>query len=104
VLGQRPNCPAGNQIVQPGNGALVSGMVQIYGSANGEEFSYYKFEFRVPNGDWAFIQNYSVPVVDGVLGFWNSDTVPPGEYEFRLLVVDSTGNYPEPCVVRLIVQ
>jgi len=104
-LGQPPNCPIiGNRIVQPGNGAQVAGMVQIYGSAMGDNFDYYKFEFRVPNGNWAFIQNYHVAVSDGVLGFWNSDTVPPGEYEFRLLVVDTTGNYPEPCTVRLIVQ
>jgi hypothetical protein len=30
--------------------------------------------------------------------------VAPGEYEFRLVVVDAIGNFPEPCVVRLNVQ
>ena len=32
------------------------------------------------------------------------DGVPPGTYQFRLVVVDTTGNFPEPCVVNLIVQ
>jgi hypothetical protein len=42
--------------------------------------------------------------MEGVLGSWNSDTVPPGEYEFRVVVVDLTGNFPDPCAIRLLVQ
>ena len=80
-------------------------MVQVSGAASIDDFDYYKFEFRVP-GDvsWSFIQRYDNAVMGGVLGAWNSDTVAPGEYEFRLVVVDNIGNYPEPCVIRLIVQ
>jgi hypothetical protein len=96
--------PAAN-ISQPGNGAQVSGMVQISGAAAINDFDYYKFEFRVPGDpNWSYIQAYNNAVMNGVLGSWNSDTVAPGEYEFRLVVVDSIGNYPEPCTVRIIVQ
>jgi hypothetical protein len=100
------SCPhPGVNITQPGNGSQVSGMVQISGAADTEDFDYYKFEFRVPGDpNWSYVQAYNNPVVNGVLGSWNSDTVAPGEYEFRLVVVDSIGNYPEPCVVRIIVQ
>jgi hypothetical protein len=82
----------------------VSGVIQVSGAATLDDFDYYKFEFRVPGKEWSFIQRYDNPVPGGVLGSWNTDTAAPGEYEFRLVVVDSIGNYPEPCVVRLVVE
>ena len=79
--------------------------MQVTGAASIDNFDYYKFEFRIPpNGNWVFIDRFDTSVGDGVLGSWNSDTVPPGTYEFRLVVVDGTGNFPEPCVVRLEVR
>jgi hypothetical protein len=103
--GQATNCPNPNaRITQPGNGAHVSGVIQISGAALVENFEYYKFEFRPPGTEWSFIQRYDNAVPGGVLGSWNTDTAAPGEYEFRLVVVDNIGNYPEPCVIRLIVQ
>jgi hypothetical protein len=103
--GRPPTCPhPGARISQPGDGASVTGVVQISGAATIDNFDYYKFEFRVPGGEWNFIQRYNNAVLDGVLGSWNSDTVLPGEYEFRLVVVDTVGNYPEPCVIRLNVE
>lgn len=104
--GQPPNCPNPQaRIVQPGNGARVDGVIQVRGAAATENFEYYKFEFR-PVGvpDWSFVARYDNSVPEGVLGSWNSDTVQPGEYEFRLVVVDQTGNFPEPCILSLIVQ
>lgn len=104
--GAPPGCPVpGSQIFQPGNGAEVQGVIQVTGAANIDNFDYYKFEFRVPpSGEWSFIARYDNPVPEGVLGTWNTDTVSPGEYDFRLVVVDAIGNFPEPCVIRLIVQ
>ena len=104
-IDQASDCPnPAARITQPGNGARVSGVIQISGAAIVENFEYYKFEFRPPGGDWSFIQRYDNAVPGGVLGSWNTDTASPGEYEFRLVVVDNIGNYPEPCVIRLIVQ
>ncbi|MBN1218058.1 MAG: hypothetical protein JXM69_03945 [Anaerolineae bacterium] len=106
VLGISPNCPYPNaRITQPGDGARVTGIVQISGAAAIDNFDYYKFEFSAPgSNEWNFIQRYDKSVLEGVLGSWNSDTVSPGEYQFRLVVVDATGNYPEPCTIRLIVE
>ena len=104
--GQPPNCPnpAAN-ITKPGDGATVVGLVQVSGSAAIDNFDYYKFEFLDPaSSEWVFISRYDSQVPQGVLGTWNSDTVPPGEYSFRLVVVDNIGNFPEPCVVRLRVE
>ncbi len=106
AAGQPPNCPhPGSIINQPGNGARIAGIIQVSGVAAIDNFEYYKFELRVPGSEeWSFVQRFDNPVSGGVLGSWNSDTVPPGEYEFRLVVVDKIGNFPQPCVVRLIVQ
>jgi len=104
--GQAPNCPnSAARISQPGDGAMVAGVVQIVGAAATDNFDYYKFEFQDPAlGEWVFITRYDNPVQNGVLGSWNSDTVPPGSYQFRLVVVDKTGNFPPPCVINLKVQ
>jgi len=99
------NCPnPAIRISEPGNGAQVSGVIKIVGSANIEDFGYYKFEFRGNGfGDWTFIQRFDQAINGGILGAWDTRSVPSGEYEFRLVVVDSTGNYPTPCVVQLSV-
>ena len=79
--------------------------MRIVGSASIDNFEYYKFEFQDPDsGEWVFAGRYNTPVEQGVLGQWNSDTVSPGEYDFRLVVVDKTGNFPAPCVIRLRIQ
>ncbi len=100
------SCPnPGVNIAQPGNGAVASGVIQIVGSANIPEFWYYKFEFR-PSGadDWTFIQRFDTPISGGILTAWDTRTVASGNYELRLVVVDKTGNYPNPCILQLTVQ
>jgi hypothetical protein len=83
----------------------VIGLVQVQGAAAIDNFDYYKFEFQDPvSGEWVFITRFDNSVTEGVLGSWNSDTVPPGSYQFRLVVVDKTGNFPEPCEINLQVQ
>jgi hypothetical protein len=80
-------------------------VIQIIGSANISDFWYYKFEFRGTSfGDWTFIQRFDTSINGGILGAWDTRSVPSGDYEFRLVVVDKTGNYPEPCVVLLSVR
>jgi len=104
--GVPPNCPnPGVRISEPGTGATVSGVIQIVGSASIPDFWYYKFEFRGNGfGDWTFIQRFDTPINGGILGAWDTRSVPSGDYEFRLVVVDKTGNYPEPCTLQLSVR
>ena len=105
-VGQSPSCPnAAARITKPGDGSAVVGLVQIQGDAAIENFDYYKFEFQDPaSNEWVFVSRFDNPVTGGILGTWNSDSVPPGTYQFRLVVVDKTGNFPAPCQVKLQVQ
>jgi len=96
-----PNCC----IAYPPVGARLSGNVIFRGTAWHEAFWYYKVEFRPVGTEagWSVLYRSEEPVRDGPLMTWVTSTVPPGEYEVRLVVVDKTGNYPPPCEVRVVV-
>lgn len=101
-----PSCPdPGAQLTAPGVNQVLHGPVQVKGTAKIEDFDYYKFEFRAAgsNAEWAFLQRYDQPVVDGPLGTWDVSMLPPGEYEFRLVVVRKDGNY-KICSTKVVVQ
>jgi len=105
-----PNCPNPQaRLTNPTLNAILKGSVEISGSAYYEEtnkFDYYKFEFRHQvETEWSFIQDFKEPVVDGILGSWSiPPSLPAGAYTFRLVVVDKTGNYPEPCEVQVTIE
>jgi hypothetical protein len=105
-----PACPnSGVQITSPGVNQVVQGNVQVRGTANLPDFQYYKVEVGPgPNPkdhEWTVVgQLHQSPVVGGVLEILNSSAYPAGSYTLRLVVVDQTGNYPEPCRVTVTVQ
>ena len=101
-----PLCPNPNaRLTYPTQDAKLEGVAEIRGSADINNFWYYKLEFRAEGEDeWAFLERFDKPVTDGVLGHWNTTTLPDGFYVFRLVVVDNTGNYPAPCEVQVLVE
>jgi uncharacterized membrane-anchored protein YhcB (DUF1043 family) len=103
-----PNCPNPSaHLTYPTVDAVLKGTVQIYGSANINNFWYYKLEFRYENfeDEWHVIgELHETPVIAGLLGEWDVSSLPEGVYLFRLTVVDKTGNYPTPCKVRVIIR
>jgi hypothetical protein len=106
--GLAPACTsAGTQILAPNNGDHLSGSVEVLGTASLPDFSFYKFEIRWPGTEeWVTLQSFNQPVAGGLLGIW--DTAPlvgqPGTYGFRLVVVDQTGNFPEPCEISVTIE
>ena len=104
---KRPACsnPAA-MLLEPGDGAVVSGVVTVKGTAAIPNFQYYKLEFGAGDNphQWSFILNGKSPVSNGVLGTWNVAGLPPGRYTLRLVVVDMTGNYPTPCITHITVK
>lgn len=103
-------CPNPNvRITSPGANQVVQGNVPVRGTANIANFQYYKVEVG-PGGnpkdnEWTVVGNlHESPVNGGVLESFNSSAYSAGTYSLRLVVVDQTGNYPEPCRVTITVQ
>jgi hypothetical protein len=96
-------------ITSPVDGETVSGVVQIFGTANIQYFAFYKIEYRSEALDsvWQAVSAGTEPVCEvgcgeaDLLGTWDTSLVTPGWYEFRLVVTDTEGNAPLPCAIRL---
>jgi hypothetical protein len=88
-------------ISSPGVGATLRGVVAFRGSAHLPDFSFYKLEIRpegtsTSSGFITFVTSAS-QVSNGILGELNTAAFPNGSYWIRLVVVDTTSNYPERC-------
>ena len=105
-----PACPDPNaRLTSPGVNQVVRGSVPIRGTANIADFQYYKVEVGAgaSPGDqaWTVVGVlHDTPLDSGVLETFNSDAYPPGLYTLRLVVVNETGNFPEPCRVTVTVE
>ncbi len=103
-------CPnPGVQIASPGVNQAISGNFAIRGTASIPNFQYYKLEVGPGSGprdhEWTVVgQLHERTVSGGVLETFNSGAYPAGVYTLRLVVVDQTGNYPEPCRVTIRVE
>ncbi|MDX9830924.1 MAG: hypothetical protein RBU35_11730 [Anaerolineae bacterium] len=105
---QPPACPDPNRrITSPGMNQVVQGSVAVRGTANHPNFDYYKIEVGQGTNpqQWTVVGDlHRAPVAGGVLETFNAGAYPPGVYTLRLVVVDITGNFPEPCRVTITVQ
>jgi hypothetical protein len=101
-------CPNPNvRITSPGMNQVVQGNVPVRGTANHASFQYYKVEVGQGSNprEWTVVgQLHQSSVNGGVLETFNANAYPAGTYTLRLVVVDQTGNYPEPCRVTITVQ
>lgn len=90
---------------EPADGAEVSGIIVVQGTANILNFGFYKYEVARP-GDpvWLTIQAGREIINEGDLGQWDTRTLPPGDYMLRLVVTDNQGNSLDPCVIRVRVN
>lgn len=96
-------------IAQPEQDVPVRGVVQIVGSATHPQFQRYELYYApwpVPSDQsWIFIgdAHYQQQPL-GLLGTWDSRSVPDGTYVLRVRVVKQDGNYldSEPRRVRVI--
>ncbi|MGQ9627789.1 MAG: hypothetical protein ACUVV0_12905 [Anaerolineae bacterium] len=103
-----PICPNPQaRITSPGMDAVLNGAVPIVGSANIPNFQYYKVEVGPGENpaSWSLITDLRyTQVAGGQLDIWDTTPFPSGVYTIRLVVVDNTGNFPEPCEVRVTVK
>ena len=82
--------------------STVSGLADIRGTAARPNMTYWKLEYR-PDAVPTFVQLYrsDQPINDSVISFWSTKTVPNGVYWLQLTVVDNTGNFGSPCLIRV---
>ncbi len=102
-----PHAEPRSMITSPGPNAHVWGAVTITGSATHANFAYYKLEVGAgsnPN-TWSWFAGGQSQVSYGTLGVLNTGILPcGGTYTIRLVVVDTTGNYPTPSQVTIVVR
>jgi membrane carboxypeptidase/penicillin-binding protein PbpC len=83
-------------IRQPVEGEVVSGIVPIFGSANVPNFSSYELQYGESHDPGAFSPPvagpFGAPVIDGLLGEWDTTPLRDGPHTIRLLVRDNQGN------------
>jgi hypothetical protein len=100
-------CPHANvQVAQPGQNTVIDAGIEVRGTAIKEGFDRYEFKFRnqdIPGDEWHWVETFRDPVSNGSLGFWSTAHLPPGRYQFLLIVIDKTGNSQE-CVVPVSIQ
>jgi hypothetical protein len=88
------------QITSPRDRAAVRGLVPIEGSATHPQFQKYEIHYGPepnPGNQWTPIAGspFTVPVVQGRLGLWDTTIIPDGIYSLRLRLVRLDGNYDE---------
>ena len=97
--------PGEVMITYPENNSVVSGSVMIEGTANIEDFGFYKFEISPANSNtWLTIFAGVDPVVEDEFGPWGTNQLESGNYSLRLVVLDNQGVQREPCRVDLFVE
>jgi hypothetical protein len=95
-------------IAQPEQDSAVRGIVQVVGSAVHPQFQRYELYYApwpVPSdGAWVFIgdAHYQAQPL-GLLGTWDSRSVPDGTYALRVRVVKQDGNYNDSDPRRVLV-
>ena len=92
---------------QPMEGEIVSGVVQVFGTANAPAFSSYELQYGVSHDPGAFSLPFSgpfaAPRLDGLLGEWDTRGLNPGPHTLRLVVRDTFGSEYE-TRVRVFVE
>jgi hypothetical protein len=100
-------CDERSSITAPGNGAAVSGVFSLVGTATHDAFNFYKVEFAPganATSGFTYLADGRGPVFGGTLASIDTRGFGNGPWTFQLTVVDQTGNYPEPCRVTVNVQ
>lgn len=95
------------EITSPVANARLRGTIEIRGSAYlGGIFQFYKVEYQplgAPPDEWIVITLATRQVRDGLLGTWDTTTVPDGTYNLKLTVVKLDGNYEQTPLRQVVV-
>ena len=92
-------------LTAPKSGQRIAGSFEVDGTANIPNLAFYKYEISGAgtNGEWLSLGVGTDPKVNEKLGSFDATAREPGNYAFRLVVLDSSGNFPPPCVVTVTI-
>ena len=83
-------------IRSPAEGESVDGVVTVFGSANAPAFASYELQYGISHDPGAFSPPvagpFGGPVIDGVLGQWDTSGLRDGPHTLRLVVRDQVGS------------
>lgn len=99
-------CDSPDAMLQiPANGMLVFEPTTVVGTANTENFAFYRFELKGDStfGSFATVGgDRTLPVPElGELGQFVPAFYPPGTYQFRLVVFDITNTVRASCTITI---
>ncbi len=98
-------CTVDLNISEPRNGAFVTGAINFTGTADTDDFLYYRLEANGPetNGGWASLLGRTIdqPVRDNFLGNVNLSQWANGPYLIRLTAVNATQSEIGQCVIQV---
>lgn len=78
----------------------ITGRVPLFGTVNVQNFGFYKYEYRQSGqGNWTTVAANRESKSNTELGTWDTSSLPPGDYEIRLVVIDNDNNPMPECVI-----
>lgn len=97
--------PGQIMVTEPREGTEISGVVIVEGTANIDNFGFYKYEIARPGETiWLTILAGREIKNEEELGNWDTRTLAPGDYMLRLVVTDNQGVSLDPCVIQVRVN
>jgi hypothetical protein len=92
-------------LTSPKPGAVVSGIVELTGTADVPNLAFFKYEISsLGSNVWATISAGDKIVKNDSLGVWDTTTLPNGDYFLQLVLIDNAGQTLEPCVIAVRVE
>jgi len=90
------------EISSPANGERVSGIVEIIGTVNVEDFGYYKYEYSTTGTiNWITIAAEDQIKLDETLGNWNTSELVPGPYLLQVVPLNNVGEAMPSCIIGI---
>ena len=90
------------EIVAPANGERVSGIVEIIGTVNVEDFGYYKYEYSTTGTiNWITIAAEDQLKLNENLGNWNTSELIPGPYLLQVVPLNNVGETLPSCIIGI---